>query len=183
MSHNIESPLRWYAIHTHANQESRAESNLTAWNIETFVPRYRSRRRNEFRSEPLYSVRPLFTGYIFARLDANELSKVRYTRGVHSIVSVGDKPASIDDELIETIRERGGADGLVKLSDEIKPGDEVVLKGGHFSQFEGVFERRLKDSERVMILLKTVTHRVHVVVPESCVVKAARPSPRPPSKL
>lgn len=183
MSHSVESPLRWYALHTHANQESRAESNLMAWNIETFVPRYKSSRRNEFRSEPLYAVKPLFTGYIFARFDAKELFKVRYTRGVHSIVSVGEAPAPIADELIETIRARGGADGLVKLLDEIKPGDEVVLKGGHLGQFGGIFERRLKDSERVMILLKTVTHRFHVVVPESCVVKAAQVAQAPSAKL
>lgn len=179
---NTDPQLRWYAIHTHAHQEGRAESNLMVWNIETFVPRYKSRRRNEFKSEPLYSIKPLFTGYIFARFDANELFKVRYTRGVHSVVSVGESPAPIDDELIETIKARGGEDGLVKLSDEFKPGDEVVLKGGHFTQFEGIFERRLKDSERVMILLKTVSHRVRVVVPESSVMKAAQPSPRPSSK-
>ena len=176
MSKNTEAPLRWYALHTHPNQEGRAESNLTAWNIETFLPRYKSRRRSEFRSEPSYAVRPLFTGYIFARFDANEIPKVRYTRGVHSVVSVGTTPVSVDDELIEAIKERIGGDGLVRLSDEIKPGDEVVLKGGHFNNFGGVFERRLKDKERVMILLKTVTHRVRVVVPESLVMKAVSPS-------
>lgn len=173
MSQTNVPPLRWYALHTHANQEGRAESNLTAWKIETFVPRYKARRRNEFRSAPTYSTRPLFTGYIFARFDANDIFKVRYTRGVHSVVSIGDQPAHIDDELIETIRSRAGEDGLVRLSDEISPGDEVVLKGGHFSDFQGVFERRLRDTERVMILLKTVTHRVRVVLPESCVVKVA----------
>lgn len=176
MSQNTEAPLRWYALHTHPNQEGRAESNLTAWNIETFAPKYKARRRNEFRSEPSYSVRPLFTGYIFARFDANEIPKVRYTRGVHSVVCVGVTPAAVDDELIETIKSRTGEDGLVRLSDEIKPGDEVVLQGGHFNNFEGVFERRLKDKERVMILLKTVTHRVRVVVPESLVIKAAKVS-------
>ncbi|HEV2864428.1 MAG TPA: transcription termination/antitermination NusG family protein [Pyrinomonadaceae bacterium] len=173
MSKNTEAPLRWYALHTHPNQEGRAESNLTAWNIETFVPKYKVRRRNEFKSEPSYSVRPLFTGYIFARFDANEIPKVRYTRGVHSVVSVGTTPVHVDDDLIEAIKGRIGGDGLVKLSDEIKPGDDVVLKGGHFNNFEGVFERRLKDKERVMILLKTVTHRVRVVVPESLVMKSA----------
>jgi transcriptional antiterminator RfaH len=176
MSKNTEARLRWYALHTHPNQEGRAESNLTAWNIETFVPKYRARRRNEFRSEPSYSVRPLFTGYIFARFDANEIPKVRYTRGVHSVVGIGTTPVPVDDELMEAIRARTGEDGLVRLSDEIKPGDEVVLKGGSFDNFEGVFERRLKDSERVMILLKTVTHRVRVVVPESLVMKATASS-------
>src|SRR5205085_6990959 len=43
MSLNIDSPLRCYALHTHVHQEVRAESNLIACNIETVVPRYKSR--------------------------------------------------------------------------------------------------------------------------------------------
>ena len=34
----------WYAIHTHPKQENRAESNLQAWNVETFIPRIRDCR-------------------------------------------------------------------------------------------------------------------------------------------
>ena len=58
----------WYVLHTHPKQENRAESNLLSWNVETFVPRYKTRRRNQFKSNPGYTVRPLFPGYIFVRL-------------------------------------------------------------------------------------------------------------------
>lgn len=63
--------------------------------------------------------------------------------------------------------------GFMRLSDEINPGDEVVVRDGAFSGFEGVFERRVKDTERVMILLKTVTYQFRVVLPDLSVTKRA----------
>ncbi|MBA3240909.1 MAG: hypothetical protein H0T60_06750 [Acidobacteria bacterium] len=165
--------LRWYVLHTHVRQENRAESNLRVMNIETFVPRYRQRRRNQFRAKPIYYTSALFSRYIFARFSLEEmLRKVRYTRGVRGVVCVGDEPAPVDDELIEMIKSRSDADGFVCLEDELKPGDEVLVKYGHFSGFAGVFERRLKDSERVMILLKTVTGQVHIVEMRANISKA-----------
>jgi transcriptional antiterminator RfaH len=167
-----EPSLQWYAIHTHARQEDRAESNLRAWNVETFAPRCKSLRRNQFRKEPSYFIKPLFSRYIFARFDAREmLSKIRYTRGVHSIVSVGETPAIIDSELIDLIMSRRDSAGLVRLEEEMQPGDEVLVNDGPFSGFVGVFERRMKDSERVAILLKTVTYKIRVIVPGASVAK------------
>jgi transcription elongation factor/antiterminator RfaH len=167
--------LRWYAIHTHAKQEVRAESNLLAWNVETFLPRYISKRRQEFRTDPICTVKSLFPGYLFARFDAETmLHNIRYTRGVHSIVSVGARPAPVDDAVISIIMSRRGEDGLVRLGAEISPGDDVVVSDGVFSGFEGVFERRMRDSERVMILLKTVTYQFRVVLPDGSVAKRAR---------
>lgn len=158
--------LHWYVIHTHAKQEARAESNLLAWNVETFLPRYLSRHRQEFRVDPVYTVRPLFPSYLFARFDAESMfHNIRYTRGIHSIVSISGQPASVDDTVISMIMSRQSEDGFVRLGAEISPGDDVIVRDGPFAGFEGVLERRMKDSERVMILLKAVTYQFHVVLP------------------
>lgn len=179
---HLEASLHWYAIRTHAKQEDRAESNLLAWNVETFAPRCKGIRRNQFKKEPTYFVKPLFTGYIFARFNAQEmLGKVRYTRGVHSIVSVGESPAPIEDELIELIKSRRDSSGLVRLEEEMKSGDEVLVNDGPFSGFVGVFERRMKDSERVAVLLNTITYRVRVIVPSASVAKLRGPGVTPAS--
>lgn len=178
----LEASLHWYAIHTHAKQEDRAESNLLAWDVETFAPRCKSIRRSQFRKEPSYFVKPLFSRYIFARFNALEmLGKVRYTRGVHSIVSVGGSPAPIDDELIELIKSRRDSSGLIRLEEEMKSGDEVLVNHGPFSGFVGVFERKMKGQERVAILLKTVTYRVRVIVPSASVAKLDGPGLTPAS--
>jgi transcriptional antiterminator RfaH len=162
---------RWYVLHTHPKQEGRAESNLIAWNVETFVPRYKSRRRTQFKSEPSYSIKPLFPGYIFARFGAGDMfHKIRYTRGVRGIVSVANNPVPLDDTIIEVIRSRWDDEGFVKLEDDFKAGDEVVVGGGAFNGFVGVFDRRMKDSDRVVVLLKTA-YQFRVVLPEGQVLK------------
>src|SRR5262245_41543116 len=93
---------QWYAIRTHPKQENRAESNLKAWNVEVFLPRIRDCRFNEFTYEPSYFIKPLFPGYLFARFALDNLfHKVRFTRGVHSVVSVANAPAPVDDSVIE----------------------------------------------------------------------------------
>lgn len=175
---NGEHTRRWYAIHTHRKQENRAESNLIAWNVETYAPKYRAERRNPSRSRPIYSVKPLFTGYIFAHFAARAemLHKIRYTRGVRGIVSMGTNPVPLDDAVIEIIMLRQDRDGFVKLADEMKSGDEVVINGGLFSGFVGVFERRLKDVERVAILLNTL-YQFRVLVPEANVNKRVTAAP------
>lgn len=163
--------VRWYAVITKPQQEQRALSNLTAWRVETFAPCVKT-RRGRAGGEPVYSIKPLFPNYIFARFDAGAmLHKVGFTRGVHGVVSFGSVPASVDDELMAIIRERVGEDGFIKIGGELKPGDRVIIKAGAFENFAGVFERELADSERVRILLDTVSYRSRITIDRALVKK------------
>src|SRR5215216_116169 len=113
-SPNQSQTPHWYAIHTKAKQEDRAVSNLIAWHIETFFPRLKESRCNEFTGQPTPLVKPLFPGYVFANFDASTmLHKVWFTRGVHSVVSFGGSPVPVSDEIISLIRSRIGQDGFV----------------------------------------------------------------------
>ncbi|HZB45128.1 MAG TPA: transcription termination/antitermination NusG family protein, partial [Pyrinomonadaceae bacterium] len=107
----------------------------------------------------------LFPRYIFARFVArNFLHKVSYTRGVHSIVSFGGRPTPVDDAIISLIRSHTDADGYAPLGEELKAGDKIVVKNGSLAKLVGVFERRLKGTDRVMILLTTVSYQVRVIL-------------------
>lgn len=161
----IDENLRWFVIQTKPKQEDRADSNLKAWMIETFTPRLRECCCNKYTGERTYVTKHLFPRYIFARFDAgNALHNVHFTRGVHSVVSYGNKPAPVDDQIIAVIRSRIGEDGCVKLYDDLKPGDEVVINNGPLRNFTGVFDRKIDDTNRVMILLTTVSYQARVVV-------------------
>lgn len=153
----------WYVIHTNPRQEERADSNLKGWNVETFAPRVRQPRFNQYTGESNYINKPLFAGYIFARFNLKELShKVSFTRGVHSLVGFGDGPVAIDDEIISFMQSRVGKDGFVKIGDDFSPGDVVVVKDGLLKNLTGIFERETKESERVMVLLNLVNYQAHV---------------------
>jgi transcriptional antiterminator RfaH len=159
-----EAP-RWYAIHTKPKEEERANSNLQSWKVETFTPRIKEQRVNKLAGKTTSVIKPLFPRYIFARFDASKmLHKIYYTRGVHSVVSYGDSPVPVDDEAIAFIQSRIEKDGFIKFDDDLLPGDEVMIKAGPLKGFNGVFSRSIKDTDRVMILLKNVSYQASIVL-------------------
>ena len=163
---------RWYAVHTKPRQEGRAEGNLRARGVEVFAPTVRERRRWQAYGGT-YVHRLLFPGYLFAHFDAGRmLHKVGLTRGVNKVVNFGGWPAAIDDSVIELIRSRVGADGHVSLGERFEAGDRVVIREGPFANLAGVFEREVRSSERVMILLAAVQYQSHVLVNVEQVRKA-----------
>jgi transcriptional antiterminator RfaH len=155
----------WYLVRTHPKQEARAEENLRSWQVETFLPRFKEQRLNKFTEEAVFTVKPLFPSYLFAKFKLRDLyHKVRYTRGVRELVSFTDYPSIIDEEVVRIIKLRIGKEGLVMIGDDLQIGDRVVVKGGPLKNLCGVFERELKDTDRVMILLETVNFQAHVEV-------------------
>src|SRR5436853_3910766 len=163
----------WYVIHTHSKQEVRAECNLRGLNIETFAPQLKVRRQNSFTGEFQLVVKPLFTGYIFARFDLDSLlHKVRFTRGVHSLVSVSDGPVPLSEEMVDCMRGRVASDGFVHIGSSFNRGDRVVIKEGPLKNLTGIFEKEMKDSERVMILLDAVEYQARVLVDRNFLTKA-----------
>lgn len=163
---------RWYAVYTKAGDEQRTASNLRAGSIETFAPRRRERRMNRVRCKVAYVVKPLFPRYLFARFNVQEaLWRVRYTRGVHSVVSFGAGPSAVRDELIELLREQGGEDGVIRVGEELHEGDRVRIREGPFKNFEGVFSGRMQDNERVRILLSAVSYQSHIIIDRDALKK------------
>lgn len=155
----------WYVIRTHPKQEDRVDNNLRASGLETFTPRIKDCRFNQYTGDPVITIKHLFPSYIFARFGAADaLHRVRFSRGVRNVVSFGEKPAKIDDDIIDLIRSRVREDGLVKIGPSLKAGDRVVIKSGPLKSFTGVLESEMKPAERVMILLKTVSYQAHYII-------------------
>ena len=179
MSIPIEDTLNWYVVHTHNKQEERAGGNLQAWGLETLNPKLLVSKCNQFTGQPSRVVKPLFPGYIFARLRLTDLyHRIRFTRGVHSLVCFNNRPTPVDEEIIDLIRSRIGTDGVAKTFAELKAGDEVVINDGRFQKLHGVFEREMQDADadRVTILLSSVSFQAHVVVDRAFVSRVSQQS-------
>ena len=163
---------QWYVVHTNPKQEERANSNLVAWGVETLYAKLKARRHNEFTGVPTYITQPLFPRYLFAKFKREQLSKILFTRGVHDVVCFGDGPACVSEEIIEVIRGRIDQNGFVKLNNDLKPGDRVVISGGPLKNLIGVFEREVKGSERIMILLTAIGYQGHLEVDRNLIKRA-----------
>ena len=169
-----EDTTRWYVIHTHPKQEDRASSNLEVLGAPTFNPKIRERRYNQFSIAPTYMTKSLFPRYIFAQFKVNDLyHKVRFTRGVYSVVSFGEGPTPVDEEIVTLIRSFiNKEDGFVRINEEIKVGDRIIIKDGPLRNFGGIFEREMKDADRIRILIETVSYQAHIEVERDMVRKA-----------
>jgi transcriptional antiterminator RfaH len=170
--HEQEEETLWFAIYTKPRQEQRAYANLRSLNLETFFPTIREKSYNQFTGKASFLIKPLFLRYIFARFHPGYLlHKVRNTRGVHSVVSFGNKPAEVDSSLIDIIYSRLDQDGFVNIWSEFKAGDEVMVQDGPLRGFTAIFEREMKDSDRVSILLNTLSYQAHLILEKSMLGK------------
>ena len=173
---NVETSLdnrEWYVVHTHLKQEERANDNLKSLGVETLHAKLRTRRYNEFTGAPTYITQPLFPRYIFAKFNIREqLPKIRFTRGVYSVVCYGANPVAVDQDIIDIIRARIDENGFVKADDELKPGDKVAISAGPLRNLIGIFEREIKGSDRITILLTAIEYQGHLVVSRGMVKRA-----------
>jgi transcriptional antiterminator RfaH len=168
-----EKNTGWFVIHTNPRQEDRAEMNLISGSIETLAPKVKKRRYNEFTGRPTSFAKPLFPRYIFARFNLDTLlHRIRYTRGVHSVISFGNGPTPIDEEVIKIIKSRMGEDGFVRMGDEMNVGDPVAINSGIMKSFTGIFEREMKDADRVIVLLNTLNFQARLEVSREMVSKS-----------
>lgn len=152
---------RWYAVKTKPRQEAIAEVFLYQSGIETFYPK-------------ISPTKSLFPGYIFARFDVDlQLRLVKYSRGVSSVVSFGEKPAPVDEFIIESIKGKM-KDGFVHLDPPtFKKGEKVEIKEGPLEGIKGIFDSRVKDSDRVIILLNAITGQSRIIAPANILRKVS----------
>lgn len=179
MSNNDNfNALNWYVLHTHRKQETRVAQNLTTWKIENLCPMIRVDRYDQWASRIVSQIKPLFPSYIFARFKiCDTLAQIRFTRGVHSVVSFGNGPTPVADELIQVIQSRIGKEGLVELDEKFEAGDQIRISCGPLNGLTGVFERQTNDAGRVMILLQAISYQPRMLIPKQMVEKISLAAP------
>ena len=153
----------WYLIHTKMRQERVALENLERQGFECFLPLIRAEK---LRRGALQVVQePLFPRYLFIRLgtglESQSWAPVRSTVGVSRLVTFGQTPAKIDDELIADIRAQSNS-AEVQLR-HFEPGEQVMVTDGPFVGVEAIYQ--MTDGEgRVMVLLNILSKDVKMAV-------------------
>lgn len=162
----------WYAIYTKPREEDRAESNLRSFGLKTLLPRIKEQRSRDLKTKTKPKVKHLFPRYIFAQFNLeNSLHKVNYTRGVCGVVRFGDKPCPIDDVIIETIQAQIGQEGFINFDETFYTGDQVAIQDGPFKSLHGIVEREMNDSDRLIVLLSSVSYQGRLMIEKALVRK------------
>lgn len=145
--------MAWHILHTHSNQERRLKSYLDSKNIIALAPEIKK-------------AKPLFPRYILACINlsnGDSRAMVRRALGLHSIVGFGNQYATVAASDVNLIMARIGPDGYVLQTDEAvriaRPeygdppqGTKGVINNDLYSDMPGVFDKRLRDIDRVKIL-------------------------------
>jgi transcriptional antiterminator RfaH len=162
----------WYVIQTKPKKEIEAESYLSTKGVEIFNPlmetfALRSGRMNK-------ELKPLFAGYIFGKFDLDQnYPLVRWARGVKKVLGFGEYPTPISEEVVEIIKERTDAQGIVRIRHHFKANDVIRIKAGPLRDLFGIFERWISDSERARILLNLIGYQPAVEIHYSMIEKVA----------
>lgn len=149
--------MQWYVIHTKPRQEQRALLNLERQNYECYLPMLAVEKLQQGKLTIVSE--PLFPRYLFIRLDTNQSSQswspVRSTKGVSRLVTFGNEPAKIDEQLVETIRAHSNA-----ISQQpqkfFTPGERLLITDGPFEGIEAIFHMN-KGENRAMVLIELLS--------------------------
>lgn len=164
---------RWYVVQTQANAEAKAVVHLRRQGFATYFPRYLKRRRHARRVEEVSAA--LFPRYLFVEIDvaAQRWRSIASTIGVSRLVTNGEWPAAVPDEVVDALRRREDAAGYVRLDQppKFRVGDTIRVLEGAFNDCLGIFDGT-PDRERVEILLDLLGRKVRVRINAEAIAAA-----------
>ena len=149
----------WYVVYSKPHKEEQAQFHLRLKGLEVFFPRLDLVRVAEKRKRII----PLFPNYLFVRLHLpTEFHYVIWSPGVKRLVSFGDRPIPVDEQVINFLKQQTDGDGLIKARSQLRPGQEVQIRGGPFDGLVAIIQDPPDAKGRVKILLKLLSRQVSV---------------------
>ncbi|MCY1291401.1 Transcription antitermination protein RfaH [compost metagenome] len=156
------SRRKWYLIQCKPRQDERAREHLERQLYTCYQPRHRVERVIRGRRQMAEEV--LFPGYLFIHLDDSNDSwlPIRSTRGVLRLVTFGQQPLAVADQLVEQLKSR--TEQASPLSALPAPGARVRINAGSFQDVEAIF-LAADGTERVLVLLQLLQRQHRISVP------------------
>jgi transcription elongation factor/antiterminator RfaH len=162
---------RWYLVHTRPNSERKAEINLKAQGLTTFLPQIEKTIRHARRLSNVR--RPLFARYLFVSLEIGRDAwiPINSTIGVSRLVAQDGRPVAVPFGIVETLLAHSEA-GLTRLDHALAHGQRVRILSGPLADFTATI-MRLDERCRVDVLLEVMGSAVSVSVDRRTLAPAA----------
>ena len=137
----------------------------------TYLPKLRTQRT--IRRVRRTVTGPLFPRYLFCQMDlGSHFRAVRYAQDVLDVVRFGEKPAVVDDSMIEELRSWAGeAVDIITLVPPLAKGDTVEITSGPMRGLQARIVNSRNDRERVTVLLSLLRHGAQMVIDRSQLVR------------
>jgi len=135
----MERDSEWKLVYTKVNCEAWSEANLRNQGFSVLMPRVHA--RNGFA--------PLFPRYLFVGFEAGrDTRSLNNTLGVRCVVSFGGRDARVPQSVIDEIRARMDAHGVVHLDRD--------------TPRQPLFDRRARERVRTLVRLAQAGFRVAI---------------------
>ncbi len=161
--HYLGRPCGWAVVNTQTHKESVALENLQRQGYQVYCPVIRRRRSHARRMEEV--LRPLFPGYLFARVDvdAQRWRPMLSTRGVRSLVQCGDRLSLIDDAFVQSLKSRERDGVIVRPESPYRVGQEVRMACGPFDGLVATIID-MHERDRLTVLVGLLSRAVKVQI-------------------
>ena len=152
----------WTVARTECQRENLANHHLARQGFVSYLPRIKLKNGR---------ISPLYTGYLFVQ-DDQQWYPIQTTIGIRRLLLNGSSPAKIREEVIASIRQREGRDGLVLDSELIRRRGTVVrVISGLFRGQTGTYEGK-GNQQLERILLDLLGRKVCTDIPNNCIEDA-----------
>lgn len=157
------STLDWYALQTRPRHEKRIAQEISAREIEAFLPLHRC--RNRWKNGVTADVElPLFPCYLFVRFPLCQKLRLLQLPGVIGFAVNSAHPTALTSQAIDAVRMLSTVYGA-KPHPFLRLGDRVRIVAGPLAGMEGSLVR-LKNELRVVLSLDFILRSIAVEVSE-----------------
>jgi transcriptional antiterminator RfaH len=166
------SEATWYCLQAKYKQEHIAVAHLRKFKgVTVFCPRIRFRRQTRLRV--VWVTEALFPGYLFAQFDLTRMHRVvGYAHGVRCIVRFGNRYPTIDEPVVDRLREEVGEREIKLVDYEPLQGNSVKVTDGAFTGLEAAVRQNLPARARVRVLLEFLGRKVEAELERSSVLRS-----------
>jgi transcription termination/antitermination protein NusG len=151
----------WYALQIKPRSEKKAELQLRAKGIETYLPLVRQVRWWSDRRKIIET--PLFAGYEFVRIPLSPTTKllVLRTSGVTHFVGLPSGATPIRSAQIESLRLLLDNNAECSIRPFLRTGQRVRILGGSLEGVEGIL---LEDGKHLVVSIDCIQRSIAVQI-------------------
>ena len=158
----------WYALYTKSRNEKLVHQNLRQRGLDSFLPvrdvlsQWQDRRK--------WVQKPLFPGYLFVRVQQEDLYNVSAVRGVVHVLGSGCDPIPVPEEQVQAVRKMIEGPYPVVPWPWLQKGKRVRVTAGPLAGLETYIVKR-KDNRKcqLVVTVDILGRSVSVEIDPGCV--------------
>src|SRR5438105_680383 len=154
----------WHVLHVAPHCEQQLCRLLGVHDVLTFAPKFAPPPRTKRGSVRDQRPRWVFPGYLFFQVPPGfaQWDLIRWAPGARRILGQDGKPGSLDDTVLDRLRQRLAELTLRPTGNGYRSGQSVQIVSGPLRMVDAIFDRDLDGPARVQVLVQLLGRQMAV---------------------